>query len=299
MEAIMSICDVKIAISNVLLATDFSEESAQAAECAQSLAENYNAHVHVVNVMDLFPFSLRNDDEEATARVEQIKATANQRMKEFVCSYRLQGEKFDTAFISGEPYAAIEAFTREHGINLIVLGSRGDVGLRRLFEGSVAEEIFRTALCPVMVVGPKARMREGMFNHLLFATDLGRVSRAAVPYLEFLLSTNTAAKVILAHFLEKEESNVYTRHQLRRMREGELTELLGPEFRSQIADVAVEACSPADGMLTMAEELAADLLILAVRSGGSFTRAATHAPLSIAPSVIAEARCPVLTIRAE
>src|SRR6476660_9751229 len=170
MEAAMSSCDVKTAISNVVLATDFSEESAQAAECAQSLAENYNAHVHVVNVMDLFPFSLRNDD-EATARREQIRATAEERMKEFVCSYRLQGKKFDTTFLSGEPYAAIEKFTREHGIDLIVLGSRGDAGLHRLFEGSVAEEIFRTALCPVMVVGPKVRMHEGMLKHLLFATD--------------------------------------------------------------------------------------------------------------------------------
>lgn len=294
----MSSCDVKTAISNVVLATDFSEESAQAAECAQSLAENYNAHVHVVNVMDIFPFPLRNDDETA-ARMEQIKATAEERMNEFVCSYRLQGKKFATAFLTGEPFAAIEKFTREHGIDLIVLGSRGDAGLRRLFEGSVAEEIFRTALCPVMVVGPKARMHEGMLNHLLFATDMGRISRAAVSYLEFLLSANTAAKVILAHFLEKEESNIYTRHQLRRSRERELAEMLGPEFRSQIADVAVEACSPADGILTMAEELAADLLVLGVRSGGSFTRAGTHALLSIAPRVIAEARCPVLTVRAE
>lgn len=294
----MSSCDVKTAISNVVLATDFSEESAQAAECAQGLAANYNAHVHVVNVMDLFPFSLRNDN-EATARREQIKATAEERMKEFVCSYRLQGKQFDTAFLSGEPCAAIEKFTREHGIDLIVLGSRGDAGLHRLFEGSIAEEIFRTALCPVMVVGPKARMHEGMLNHLLFATDMGRVSRAAVPYLEFLLSANTAAKVLLAHFLEKEERNVYTRYQLRRSRERELAEMLGPEFRSQIADVAVEVCSPTDGMLTMAEELAADLLVLGVRSGGSFTKASTHALLSIAPRVIAEALCPVLTVRAE
>lgn len=294
----MSNCDVKTAISNVVLATDFSEESAQAAECARSLAENYNARVHVVNVMDLFPFSLRNDA-EATARMEQIKATAEERMKEFVCSYRLQGKKFDRALLSGEPYAAIEKFTRENEIDLIVLGSRGDTGLRRLFEGSAAEEIFRTALCPVMVAGPKARMHEGMLNHLLFATDMGRVSKAAIPYLEFLLSVNTAAKVILAHFMEPEDSNVYTRHQLRRSREHELAEMLGPEFHSQIADVVVEACPPTDGMLRMAEDLAADLLVLGVRSGGSFTRATTHGLLSIAPRVISEALCPVLTVRAE
>ncbi|HET9840005.1 MAG TPA: universal stress protein [Candidatus Angelobacter sp.] len=294
----MKSCDAKIAISNVLLATDFSRESAQAVACARSLAENYNARVHVVNVMDLFPFSLRDDD-EATARMEQIKATAEERMKEFTRAHHLHGKEFDSALLSGEPYGAIERFRREHGIDLIVLGSRGDAGLRRLFEGSVAEEIFRSALCPVMIAGPRARMHEGMLNHLLFATDMGRVSQAAARYLEFLLSANTAARVILAHFLEKEESNVYTRHQLRRMREQELTEMLGPEFRPQIADVIVEACTPGDGMLTMIEELGADLLVLGVRSGGAFTRATTHAPLSIAPRVISEARCPVLTVRGE
>ena len=298
MEAIMSNCDTKIAISNVVLATDFGEESAQAAEYARNLAENYNAHVHVVNVMDFFPYSLHKDD-EAAAQIEQIKATAEKRMKEFVGSYWLQGKKFKTAFLSGEPCAAIETFTREHGIDLIVLGSRGNVGVRRLFEGSAAEEIFRSALCPVMVVGPKARMHEGMLNHLLFATDMGSISKAAIPYLEFMLSANTAAKVILANFVEEEDSNVYTRHQLRRIRERELEEMLGPEFRPQIADVVVEACSPTDGMLKMAEELAADLLVLGVRSGGSFTRAATHAPFSIAPRVISDLRCPVLTVRAE
>lgn len=294
----MNSSQVKIAISNVLLATDFSQESAQAVECAQKLAENYNARIHVVHVMDLFPFSLRDDD-EAAARIAQIKMTAEERMQEFVHSHRAQGKKFDSALLSGEPFAAIEKFTVEHGIDLIVLGSRGDAGLRRVFEGSMAEEIFRTALCPVLVIGPKARVHEGMLNHLLFATDMGRISRTAVPYLEFLLSANTAAKVILAHFLEKEERNVYTRHQLRRMREQELEEMLGPEFRPQIADVAVEACAPEDGMLTMIEELAADLLVLGVRSGGAFTRAATHAPFSIAPRVISEALCPVLTIRAD
>jgi hypothetical protein len=83
------------------------------------------------------------------------------------------------------------------------------------------------------------------------------------------------------HFLETEDSTVYTRHQLRRMRERELAEMLGPEFRPQIADVVVEACSATDGMLSMVKGTSADLLVLGVRSGGSFTRAATHALGSI------------------
>src|SRR5579859_1815392 len=127
LEAPMNTREATIAISNVLLATDFSHESAQAVECARSLAENCNARVHVVNVMDLFPFSLRTD-QEAAARMEQIKATAEERMRAFTSAHYLQGRKFDNALLSGEPYAAIEKFTREHEIDLIVLGSRGDAG---------------------------------------------------------------------------------------------------------------------------------------------------------------------------
>src|SRR5690242_2197912 len=117
----MNTCDIKIAISNVILATDFSEESAQAIGCARELCDGYNANVHVIHVMDLFPFSLR-DDGQAQARIEQIKYDAAGRIKEFMRSHHLEGRKFDSHLLSGEPSFAIEKFAREHDIDLIVLG---------------------------------------------------------------------------------------------------------------------------------------------------------------------------------
>jgi nucleotide-binding universal stress UspA family protein len=294
----MTICNARIMISNVLLATDFSAESAQAVQWALRICALYKAKLYAAYVMDVFPFALR-DDATAVARTEQIRQNANAKMKEFVCANHLDGNNFESALISGDPSTAIEDFVREHEIDLIVLGSSGDAGMSRLFEGSMAEEIFRSAQCPVIVVGPKAKVHAdtATFGNLLFSSDLSRFSRTAIPYVEFLLET-PSTKLTLAHFLEEERADVYERHQIRRRIERELREMIAPGFIHQLEDAVVESCAPSEGMLKMAEGAAANLLVLGVRSGGAFTRAATHGWCSIAPQVISEAPCPVLTVRA-
>jgi len=47
----------------------------------------------------------------------------------------------------------------------------------------------------------------------------------------------------------------------------------------------------------LAEGMASDLLVLGVRSGGAFTRAATHGFRSTATRVISEISCAVLIVR--
>ncbi len=294
----MTRCSTGTAVSRVLLATDFSAESAQAVDCARRLSNQHNAKLFVVHVMDVFPYSL-SADPAATARIEELRRQADAQMKEFVHAHYLEDTRVESALIEGETSTAIEKFIREHEIDLIVMGSRGDTGISRLFEGSMAEEVNRTAQCPVMVVGPKAAVHPdtAMFGRLLFATDLSRFSRIALPHVEFLLQENPAARLTLAHFVEQEADNVYERHLARRRIERQLTEMIEPEFRGQIEDAAVEACSAHEGMVKMAEGFGADLLVLGVRSGGAFTRAATHGLFSTASRVISEIPCPVLTVR--
>jgi nucleotide-binding universal stress UspA family protein len=294
----MTRCSTEIAISNVLLATDFSAESAQAVDYARRFCGQQNAKLFVVHVMDVFPFALSGDS-TAQARIAEIRNKAEAQMKEFVRANDLEPTKIEPCLIEGETSAALEEFIREHEIDLIVLGSRGDAGINRIFEGSMAEEVFRTAQCPVMVAGPKAKLHSSaaMFGRLLFATDLSPLSRIALPYVEFLLHENPSARLTLAHFLEQEADGVNERHQSRRSLEHQLTEMIDSEFRSQLADVVVEACVALEGMIKLAEGLDVDLLVLGVRSGGAFTRAATHGLLSTAARVISEIRCPVLTIR--
>ena len=54
--------------------------------------------------------------------------------------------------VSGDPDAAIVEYAREHGADLIVMGSHGHTGLRHLLMGSVAEHVLRHAACPVLIV---------------------------------------------------------------------------------------------------------------------------------------------------
>lgn len=294
----MTRCSTEIAISNVLLATDFSAESAQAVDYARRFCSQRNAKLFVVHVMDVFPFAL-SGDRAAQARIAEIRDKAEAQMKEFVRVNDLEQTKIERHLIEGETSAALEKFIREHEIDLIVLGSRGDAGISRIFEGSMAEELFRTAQCPVMVAGPKASIHANaaMFGRLLFATDLSRFSRIALPYVERLLQQNPGAKLTLAHFIARQEDNAYERHKSRQRIEQQLREMIDPELRGQIEDVVVEPGTPAEGMLKISEGMAADLLVLGVRSGGAFTRAATHGFRSIAARVISEISCPVLIVR--
>ena len=54
--------------------------------------------------------------------------------------------------VRGDPDDAIVEYAREHGADLIVMGSHGHTGLRHLLMGSVAEHVLRHAPCPVLIV---------------------------------------------------------------------------------------------------------------------------------------------------
>lgn len=297
----MQVCRTKrsteATIRNVLFATDFSEESAHAINYVRTLHDAYNARVFVVHVADVFPYSL-SEQPSAREKATLIRSQAEARLRDFMLLHGFRRKHFEAAILSGEVFQAVESFAGAHEIDLIVLGSRGDLGLNRLFLGSTAEEIFRTAQCPVLTVGPHALPpgKDGLFNRLLFATDLSPHSRAAIPYLECLLTRNPSARLTLLHVLP------HVQHALeQQMRvpaiEVEVTALIAPDLRHQIAAVVVEPGEPELAITRTAATIEADLLVLGVRYGGSFLRAATHGFSSITNTVINKAPCPVLTIR--
>lgn len=293
----MSTC-ARIGIQRILFPTDFSDESVQAVEFVRKLQRHFRATVHVVHVLNLFPFSLSSDP-AAVAKIEAISHSVREQMQGFTEAHGLKGDSFEPGLLNGEVSFALEEFTRKQEIDLIVLGSSGQTGIRRLFEGSMAEEIFRTALCPVIVIGPNARIAENSetFDRFLFCTDFSPFSRVAAPYVEFLLADNSRATVSLAHFLDHDPGTPYARYKMRHEAGNELKNMISSDLRGQIRDVAVEFCSPAEGMIEMAKGLDADLMILGVRGGGSFTRAATHGWGSMTQQIVSQAPCAILTIR--
>ncbi len=64
----------------------------------------------------------------------------------------MRGALLETAVPLGRPYEAILKVAQAKKANLIVLGSHGRTGLKRLLMGSVTERVIGQAPCPVLVV---------------------------------------------------------------------------------------------------------------------------------------------------
>lgn len=283
-------------IRNVLFATDFSEESAHATEYVRRLQYGYQAKLFAVYVADVFPFSL-SKEASALEKTALIRSQAETRLRDFMLLHRFERKSFEPVILSGEVFDAIDRFAEEHLIDLIVLGSRGDLGLNRLFLGSAAEEIFRSARCPVLTIGPGAAApKEDRFQQLLFATDLSPHSRAAVPLLEQMLSQDSSTRLTLLHVMPQ-VTHPLEQHLRIPETEAELRGLFARDLHSQIVRVLVEPGEPAELIPQTACAIGADLLVLGVRYGGSFLRAATHGISSVTNVLVSKSPCPLLTVR--
>src|SRR5208283_5250597 len=97
---------------------------------------------------------------------------------------------------------------------IVVVGTQGRKGLKRLLIGSVAEEVIRHAKRPVMVIGPEAQEKVWDFNakkqlKILVATDLGKNSRPAEHY-ALSLAKRMGAGIVLFHCLGESFRRIVT-----------------------------------------------------------------------------------------
>jgi nucleotide-binding universal stress UspA family protein len=132
----------------IVLATDGSKYSAAAAERAIAFAKSYGGALKVLSVVDV-PSEFYA---EAPKAVEDLVRKA----KGFVADVKKQAEAADVpaeTFVGeAEAYQAVNNLAQEQKADMIVLGSHGRTGLRRLLMGSVTEAVIGHASCPVLVV---------------------------------------------------------------------------------------------------------------------------------------------------
>ena len=129
-----------LSIETILHPTDFSERSGHALQLACSLARDHGARLIVLHVM---PVPLVQEKrlyrEEMASELNWLGASDAQVRVE----HRLE---------EGDAATQILRVAQETGCDLIVLGTHGRTGLGRLLMGSVAEQVLRTATCPVLTV---------------------------------------------------------------------------------------------------------------------------------------------------
>ena len=184
----------RIKLQNILFATDFSPSAQSALSHALDLARRYGAVLYTVNVLPHMPFV-----EAAEPDPEQTKLLAMRQMADLMGSESLKNVEHKELIEQGEVPEVISKLARKYGIDLIVIGTGGRKGLGKLLLGSVAEEVFRNAECPVLTLGPHATRwdLDGNLQHVLFATDFGPESLHALPYAISLAEENRARLTLL------------------------------------------------------------------------------------------------------
>ena len=148
--------------TKILLATDGSKEAELATRSATDLAQKTGSELHVVHVFGIAPVGppvypegpdLQGEALEEEAEEPISEQQAREVLEEAVGKVRSAGGTVVEAYLIGGRVAPeIVALAEEIGAGLIVLGSRGQGGIRRALMGSVSDAVVRHAHCPVLVV---------------------------------------------------------------------------------------------------------------------------------------------------
>ena len=285
---------ISLSLKNILLATDFSPGSETALKYAQAIAQRHASHVHVIHVTA--PDSYRLLDPEAFAIT--FNQPGNSAINATDVLYALlEGLPTQTPVHQGLVWEVISDVVRRNEIDLLVLASHGRHGIFRMVLGSVAEDVFRNVSCPVLTVGPDVKPCDGKgldIQRVLLATHFEKTSSA--PLYAALLCNEFHAGLTALHVTEERKDA----SDARSSEEG-----LVERLRSVVPAEANLWCkpecklahgSPSHGILDAARELQSDLIVLGARHPEP-ARINSHLPWATAARVIAEATCPVLTVR--
>jgi nucleotide-binding universal stress UspA family protein len=135
--------------TKILLATDGSREADLAATTAADLAKSTSSELHVVYVGQVLPPPLTQTEIETGRLDREDQALLDQQVRKIEEAGAAVAEAHRR---SGHEDAEIVALAEDIGAGLIVMGSRGQGGVRRALMGSVSDSVVRHAHCPVLVV---------------------------------------------------------------------------------------------------------------------------------------------------
>jgi nucleotide-binding universal stress UspA family protein len=300
----------RVTFKNILLATDFSEVSRRALPYAAAIASRYGSKIYLVHVippgarmsMPIEPFPPELEDD---------RVKAGREMMDFLRGDPLGGIPREVVLEQGPIRDALSSLIQRGDIDLLILGTHGRGGLKKVFLGSVAEELFRLAPCPVLTVGPAvpaAAAGPKEIRRILFATDFGPASLNALHY-AISFANESKARLTLLHVVMPVPvldvgpywyagTNPVEQQKTEKARYlGRLKDLIPPTANLPFdPEFLVDFDFTPDAIVKIADDAKADLIVMGINQTAS-ARASAHLPWATAHEVVCHAKCPVLTVR--
>ena len=151
--------DRALRFGRILVGCDFSPDADLAFQNALSMAQEFQAELHLVHIIEtpLYTETLKPVFAHRPASSVAIREFLQSKLDDLVPSDARHWCQPVTMLDEGQPYARLLRYADEHAIDLIVLGVRGHGLIGTLFVGSTTDRVIRRASCPVLSVCPHAR----------------------------------------------------------------------------------------------------------------------------------------------
>ena len=281
-----------VELKRILLAIDLQHPCEPAMGYAAALAARYSSTLELVTVIDYSRDTLAFAEPLAPA-LELMRESARRGLEDQ--AKLLEGLKTRVHLLEGIDAAQLLTAEAHRGAaDLIVLGTSSKRGLERFLLGSTAEEVLRTASCPVLTVGPHVSGCPAgpmHFRKIVLATDLSSHAEKAFHFAVALASGDGAELSICRVIAEErgtagaEKVFVSSALALRELSQS-------ASARCKIA-CTIEHGNAAREILMLARRMDADLIVLAARRASVWL---SYARAGLTPSLLAEAKCPIISL---
>jgi nucleotide-binding universal stress UspA family protein len=299
-------------LKDILFATDFSPCSEAVLPVLRSLALSSGSTVHVVHVVS--PLLMTSMPQEMAPEFDAKYRDADEAAQALLATEAFSEVTCTSLVARGDAAEVIKQLAEHKHAGLIVLGTHGRRGLKKLVLGSTAEAIIRTAPCPVLTVGPEAghhALGQASLGPMVVAIDLETGAHPALRFAASLARANHVRLILLYAVppsLEAPAANLdsipfmptfsaeltaralaSSQRRIEEMIAVEQVQSLNPQ-------VVVEVALAADLIVRTAEASQAGMIIMGAHQTG-VPAMTSHFPGQTASVVLCEAPCPVMTIR--
>jgi nucleotide-binding universal stress UspA family protein len=302
----MSLIAAAVKPRSILIATDFSEASETPLRYSLALARFYGSKLCSAHVVSSLGLTLAGPGAIAVCE-EAISHDAAELETSLIRTGALNGIQYKFIVRHGELWPELREIIREESTDLLVLGTHGRHGMSKMFFGSVAEEIFRQADCPVLTFGPHTDGRpwfETSRTHrtFLFATDFGHASLHGLP-LAIAAANRFEAKLVFLSIIPAPSSRTdkalteWQQHARVRTLQwlAELADDAELDTRPQLYAEFESGTPVSEKILETADKLKADLIIMGLHDS-AYPGIVSHLDLATTYDVICQAGSPVLTV---
>jgi nucleotide-binding universal stress UspA family protein len=141
--------------NHILVALDGSDCSHEALDMAVKLAKEQGARCTVCTVVDVVRAAASMTfatGDIVSEWIATLNKDARQIESDAIAKYADSGVTIETKVLEGYPSSALLEVAKNEKADLIVMGSHGRTGLKRIWLGSVAESVVHEATIPVLIV---------------------------------------------------------------------------------------------------------------------------------------------------